>query len=33
MILKKQGIERLTEEIKRRGQNPLLHEEEYDGAE
>lgn len=33
MILKKQGAERLTEEIKRRGQSPLLHEEEYDGAE
>jgi len=33
VILKKQSAERLTEEIKRRGQSPLLHEEEYDGAE
>jgi len=33
MILKNQGAERLNEEIKRRGQSPLLHEEEYDGAE
>jgi hypothetical protein len=33
MILKKPGAGRLTEEIKRRGQSPLLHEEEYDGAE
>ncbi len=28
-ILKKQGVERVTEELKRRGQIPLLHEEVY----
>jgi hypothetical protein len=26
-LLKRQGIERLLEELKRRGQVPLLHEE------
>ena len=33
LILKKQGAERLVEEFKRRGQVPLLHEEESYGAE
>ena len=33
LILKKHGAEQLTEELKRRGQTPLLHEEEYYGAE
>jgi hypothetical protein len=33
LILKKQGAERLVEELKRRGQVPLLHEEEQYGAE
>ncbi|MFL5625080.1 MAG: helicase-associated domain-containing protein [Ktedonobacteraceae bacterium] len=33
MILKKQGTERLIEELKRRGQVPLLHERPYYGAE
>jgi hypothetical protein len=28
MILKKQGAERIVEDLKRRGQVPLLHEEE-----
>ena len=28
LLLKKQGVERLLEELKRRGQVPLLHEEE-----
>ncbi|GAC1350136.1 MAG: hypothetical protein NVSMB27_29770 [Ktedonobacteraceae bacterium] len=28
MILKKQGLERMIEELKRRGQSPLLHEDE-----
>lgn len=32
-ILKKQGGERLIEELKRRGQVPLVHEEEFDGSE
>ena len=27
LLLKKQGVERLLEELKRRGQVPLLHEE------
>jgi len=27
MLLKKQGVERLVEDLKRRGQVPLLHEE------
>ncbi|HVB22725.1 MAG TPA: Rho termination factor N-terminal domain-containing protein [Ktedonobacteraceae bacterium] len=33
LLLKKRGAEQLTEDLKRRGQNPLLHEEEYYGAE
>ncbi len=33
LLLKKRGAEQLTEELKRRGQTPLLHEEEYYGAE
>jgi hypothetical protein len=33
LILKKHGAAQLTEELKRRGQTPLLHEEEYYGAE
>lgn len=33
MLLKKQGTERLIEELKRRGQVPLVHEEERYGAE
>ncbi|MEO8971509.1 MAG: Rho termination factor N-terminal domain-containing protein [Ktedonobacteraceae bacterium] len=33
LLLKKSGAEQLTEELKRRGQTPLLHEEEYYGAE
>lgn len=32
-ILKKQGAERLLEDLKRRGQAPLLHEEESHGTE
>ncbi|TMD75965.1 MAG: hypothetical protein E6I97_12380 [Chloroflexi bacterium] len=32
MILKKQGMERIVEDLKRRGQSPLLHEEEYHGT-
>jgi hypothetical protein len=28
LLLKKQGVDRLLEELKRRGQPPLLHEEE-----
>src|SRR5205085_48710 len=32
-ILKKQGAERLLEELRRRGQAPLLHEEESHGTE
>jgi hypothetical protein len=28
MILKKQGAERIVEDLKRRGQVPLLHEKE-----
>jgi hypothetical protein len=28
MVLKKQDIERIVEDLKRRGQGPLLHEEE-----
>jgi hypothetical protein len=33
LLLKKRGAEQLTEDLKRRGQTPLLHEEEYYGAE
>lgn len=33
LILKKPGSERVVEELKRRGQAPLLHDEEYHGAE
>ncbi len=33
LLLKKHGAAQLTEELKRRGQTPLLHEEEYYGAE
>lgn len=33
LLLKKHGAEQLTEDLKRRGQTPLLHEEEYYGAE
>jgi hypothetical protein len=33
MILKKQEAERFVEDLKRRGQVPLLHEEEYHGTE
>ncbi len=33
MILKKQGTERMIEELKRRGRVPLLHERPYYGAE
>jgi hypothetical protein len=32
MILTKQGMERIVEDLKRRGQSPLLHEEEYHGT-
>lgn len=32
MILTKQGLERMVEDLKRRGQSPLLHEEEYHGT-
>ncbi|HAT44695.1 MAG TPA: hypothetical protein DCS90_06275 [Ktedonobacter sp.] len=32
MILKRQGAERIVEDLKRRGQSPLLHEEEYHGT-
>ena len=32
MILKKQGMERIVEDLKRRGQSPLLHEEDYHGT-
>jgi hypothetical protein len=32
-ILKKQGIDQLSDDLKRRGQVPLLHEEVYDGTE
>ena len=32
-LLKRPGAERLIEELKRRGQTPLLHNEEYYGAE
>jgi hypothetical protein len=28
LILKKQGAERIVQDLKRRGQTPLLHEEE-----
>ncbi len=33
LILKKQGAERIVQDLKRRGQVPLLHEEEDYGAE
>jgi len=33
LILKKQGVEHIVQELKRRGQTPLLHEEEGYGAE
>lgn len=33
LILKKQGAERIVQDLKRRGQTPLLHEEEDYGAE
>jgi hypothetical protein len=33
LILKKQGADRLMQDLKRRGQSPLLHEEEDYGAE
>jgi hypothetical protein len=33
LIVKKPGAERIIEELKRRGQTPLLHEEERYGAE
>jgi hypothetical protein len=33
LILKKQGAERIVQDLKRRGQVPLLHEEENHGAE
>ena len=33
LILKKQGIERIIDDLKRRGQSPLLHEEELYGTE
>ena len=33
LILKKQGAERIVQDLKRRGQVPLLHEEEIYGAE
>jgi hypothetical protein len=33
MILKKQGAERLIEDLKRRGQVPLQHERPYYGTE
>ena len=33
LILKKQGADRIMQELKRRGQSPLLHEEEDYGAE
>jgi len=32
MILTKQGMERIVEDLKRRGQSPLLHEEDYHGT-
>lgn len=32
-ILKRPGAERLIEDLKRRGQTPLLHNEDYNGAE
>jgi hypothetical protein len=32
MILKRQGTEHIVEDLKRRGQSPLLHEEEYHGT-
>ncbi|HET9920229.1 MAG TPA: helicase-associated domain-containing protein [Ktedonobacteraceae bacterium] len=32
-LLRKQGAERMLEDLKRRGQTPLLHGEEWDGAE
>ena len=32
MILKKQGMERIVEDLKRRGQSPLLHEEEMEAS-
>ena len=33
LLLRKQGAERMLEDLKRRGQTPLLHEEEEHGAE
>jgi hypothetical protein len=33
LLLNKQGIERIIEELKRRGQTPLLHEEDEYGTE
>ena len=33
LLLKKQGMERVIEELKRRGQTPLLHEEDEYGTE
>jgi hypothetical protein len=32
-ILKKAGAARMTDDLKRRGQNPLLHDEDVYGAE